>query len=109
MQISFTWTDQSNYDVKYSPKCLCELTLSIKVSLNIRGGELFRHLLENIMSFDFLALNVTFHVSAHNEIFSRSLFNMAAVSDGSEPASIREVSSANIKISLSMSLMMSFM
>ena len=32
------------------------------------------------MSFDFPALNVTFQVLAQDEIFSKSLFNMAAVS-----------------------------
>ena len=32
------------------------------------------------MSFDFQALNVTFQVLAQDEIFSKSLSNMAAVS-----------------------------
>ena len=32
------------------------------------GGELLRHLLENIISFDLLALNVTFHFNAQSVI-----------------------------------------
>ena len=42
-------------------------TLSIQVSPKTSGEELFRHLLEKMMSFDFLALNVTLHLSAHEK------------------------------------------
>ena len=47
-----------------------------------------------------IALNVTFHSLAHEEIFIRSLLSWAAVSVGSDPVANREVSSAKIKISL---------
>ena len=79
------------------------------ILFNKSGGELFNTFFENIMSFDFPALNVTFQVSAQDEIFSKSLFNMAAVSAGSVPFANRVVSAANIKISLFMSLTISFM
>ena len=72
------------------------------------GGELFRHLFEKIMSFDFLALKITFHLVAQLEIFIKSLFNCAAVSAGSVPDAKSEVSSAKISMSLSMSETMSF-
>ena len=61
------------------------------------------------MSLDFVALKVTFHISAHDEIFSKSLFNLDDVSAGSVPFAKSVVSSAKINISLSISLTISFM
>ena len=107
-QTSSTCFPQSNVEDKYRPRCLCKFTLSINVPLNIKGGELFRTLFVKIMSFVFDALNCTFHFAAHKEIFSRSLFRICAVSEGSNPLENRLVSSAKIKISLSMSLTISF-
>ena len=75
------------------------LTLSINLSLKMRGGELFNNLFENIMSLDFPGLKVTFHLVAHSEILSRSLFKISAVSVGSETVANNDVSSAKIKIS----------
>ena len=46
---------------------------------------MFKFLFEKIISLDLPGLNLTFHFSAHLEIFSRSLFNIAAVSAGSLP------------------------
>ena len=43
------------------------MTLSIKLFSKINGGELFRHFLEKIISFDLLALNVTFRLVAQAE------------------------------------------
>ena len=57
--------------------------------------------MEKIISLDFLALNETFHFVAHSDILSKSLFNCAEVSAGSNPEAKRVVSSAKIKISLS--------
>ena len=59
------------------------------------------------MSFDFFALNWTFHLCAQSEIFTKSLLSCAAVSAGSVPVAKSEVSSAKINISLSMSSIMS--
>ena len=87
---------------------MCELTLSTTTLLKISGGELLRVLFENIMSFDFLALKVTFQMSDQADIFAKSLFNCAAVSVGSMPEANRVVSSANIRISDSISFTMSF-
>ena len=55
------------------------------------------------MSFDFLALKITFHLEAQFDISTRSLFNCAAVSVGSVPDAKSDVSSAKISMSLSMS------
>jgi hypothetical protein len=49
-----------------------------------------------------------FHFLAKSEILLKSLFNIAAVSAGSVPVANREVSSAKIKMSLSMSSTISF-
>ena len=68
-QTSSTCFDQSNDEDKKTPRCLCKFTLSIKISPNIKGGELLRTLFEKIMSFVLEALNCTFHFSAHSEIF----------------------------------------
>ena len=76
-------------------------TRLIFMLLNIKGGELLSTLLEKIMSFDFAALKVTFHLLAHSEILIRSLFKISAVSAGSLPDASNEVSSAKTKISLS--------
>ena len=70
---------------------------------------MFSTLLENIISFVFPALKVTFQVLAQEEIFSRSLFSCWAVSLGSCPLAINEQSSAKIKISLSRPSTMSLM
>ena len=51
--------------------------------MKIIGGELFKHLLEKIISLDLLPLNVTFHFVAQFEILTRSLFSYAAVIAGS--------------------------
>ena len=67
-----------------------------------------RHLFEKMISFDFLELNVTFHLKAQFEIFAKSLFNCAAVSAGSVPVAKKEVSSAKIRISLTISFVISF-
>ena len=72
--------------------------------MNIKGGELFRHLLENIISFDFLALKVTFYISAQTEIFPKSLLSWSAISLGLDPVEKSKVSSARINISLSISI-----
>ena len=61
------------------------------------------------MSLVFEALNVTFHLVAQVEFFCKSLFKMLAVSLGSDPVANKQVSSAKIKMSLSMSSVMSFM
>ena len=92
-------------DVQYIPRCLCTLTLLMRSSFNIKGGELF----EKIISEDLSELNFTFHLSAQVDILARSLFKISAVWEGSLPEAKREVSSANIKMSLSMSLVMSIM
>ena len=57
--------------------------------------------MKTIILLDFQALNLTFHLFAQGEIFSKSLFRIPAVSVGSLPKASREQSSANIKISLS--------
>ena len=64
--------------------------------------------LRTAISFVFLALNVTFHLVAQTEIFSKSLLRISTVSAGSHPVANRLVSSAKIRMSLSMSSMMSF-
>ena len=57
----------------------------------------------------FFALKDTFHFSAQTEILFKSLFNISEVSDGSFPEAKRVVSSANIKISDSISFTKSLM
>ena len=57
---------------------------------NINGGELFKNLFEKIMSFDLLLLNVIFHLLAQCVIFSKSLFNLAEDSAGSDPVANKE-------------------
>ena len=79
------------------------------MSSKIRGGELFKHLFEKIISLDLLPLKVTFHLVAQFEIFTRSLLICAAVIAGSGPDAMREVSSAKMRMSLSMSEIISFM
>ena len=69
---------------------------------------MFNILLEKIISLVFKALNFTFHLVAQMEIFSKSEFKILAVSEGSDPVAKRLVSSAKIKMSLSMSSVMSF-
>ena len=70
----------------------------------IKGGELWRHFLVNIISLDSFGLKVNFHLSAQLDILARSILSCRAVSAGSSPLSTRVVSSANINISLSISL-----
>ena len=77
------------------------------VSPKVKVGELFKHLLEKIISLDFLSLKVTFHLVAQAEIVKRSLFNSLAVSAGSNPDAIKDVSSAKINMWLSISLIVS--
>ena len=72
-QTSLTCTDQSNDDDRYRPRCLWTLTLSIYLSFNINGGELFKYLFESIISFDLPLLNVIFHLWAHCEIGSNQI------------------------------------
>ena len=86
--------DQVRSDFKKTPRCLCLFTLSIQILLNSNGGELFSALLEKITSLDFLGLNVTCHLSAQDDIFSKSLFKILDVSVGSIPVAKRVVSSA---------------
>ena len=73
-------------------------TLSMTFPLKSSGGELFRHLFENIKSLDFPALKVTFHLSAQREILSKSLFSCFVVSDGSFPEANKVQSSAKMSI-----------
>ena len=68
---------------------------------------MFSTLSEKIIFFVFEALNLTFHFVAQLEIFCKSLFKISAVSAGSVPETNREVSSAKIKISLSISSVIS--
>ena len=84
-----------------TPKCLWVFTLSMKLPLNTKGGELLSNLFVKIISLDFPALNITFHLFAQTYILFRSLFKISAVSVGSFPWAKREQSSAKIRISLS--------
>ena len=68
------------------------------ISLRIIGGELL------FVRNNLLPLNV-----AQFEILTRSLFSYAAVIAGSGPVAKREVSSINMRISLSITETMSFM
>ena len=72
------------------------------------GGELFNTLFEKIIFFVLDALKVTFHFKAQLDIFCKSLFKISAVSAGSDPDTNRDVSSAKIKISLTISVVISF-
>ena len=63
---SFTWALQSKLEVRINPKCLWELTRSMKVSPNIRGGELLRYLLENLYLFKCLK---TKFCHAYSDVF----------------------------------------
>ena len=76
--------------------------------IKYKWGELFNNLFANIILFVLLVLNFTFHCSAQDEIFCKSLLRITDVSAGSEPETNKEVSSAKIKISLWMSFRMSF-
>ena len=60
------------------------------------------------MSLVLLGLKVTFHLAAHSFIFNKSLLNCSLVSVVFGPEAKSVVSSANIIISLSMSLQISF-
>ena len=55
-QTSLTCKLKSRLDVKNNPKCLSDLTHSIKVSPNKSGGELFKHLLEKNDIFGFFCI-----------------------------------------------------
>ena len=69
---------------------------------------MFRILLEKIIFLVLVVLNFTFHFFAQDEIFCKSLFRISEVSAGSEPETNKEVSSAKIEISLSISSEISF-
>ena len=107
-QTSLIWVVQSRIDLKKIPRWRWVLTLSINVSLKIKGGELFRTFLEKIISLVLPALKLIFHLFAQLEILSRSLLMISTVSVGSSQLARREQSSAKIKISLSKPSTISF-
>ena len=65
------------------------LTLSIKFSLKIKGGELFKSLFEKIISLDFPALKVTFHFCAQQDIRKDKSDNTLAYEDSAYTVILR--------------------
>ena len=87
---------------------MCDETLSISILLYFSGAVLLCVSLENIIFFDFLALNITFHLSAHCLILNKSLFSLLVVRSGVLSVAVSVVSSANMNISDSIFSIISF-
>ena len=86
---------------------MCIVTLSISILLYFNGAVFKNVCFENIMSLDFLALKVTFHLSDHFLILIKSLFSLLVVNSGVLPEAAFVVSSAKINISDSISSIIS--
>ena len=78
-QTCFTWVAKSNVGVRYSPRCLRTVTLTIWCWLNKTGGELNYDFLETIISLDLSLLKVTFQVVTQTSILAKSLLICAVV------------------------------